>query len=306
MTDFMSSSSNSMGMDRIMSILAQYKVDSVRGFLPSQDPLQRLSYARYHLWEDLGDDLPKLLGARLGQARGPLAQLPVLATDKLFTDAELKRAHLLLSLFAHAYVWGGRESMDVIPEGISKPLCEVSERLGIPPVLGHTSIVLYNWRRLDNDADICMENLSTLNNFFDGRDESWFYLITVEIEARGASAVLPVMLAMDAVKRFTENESTAPPCSCSCSSSSSSGIGSVSASNSPLRKRTSICPLCSGSDARPLSAGSGGGVSSALDEAVAAVVEAATSGPAQPVDRAACAALRTALVGRLSLRRVVK
>jgi hypothetical protein len=41
-----------------------------------------MSY-RYHLWEDLGDDLPKLLGARLGQARDPLRQLPVVLTDKL-------------------------------------------------------------------------------------------------------------------------------------------------------------------------------------------------------------------------------
>ena len=46
-----------------------------------------------------------------------------------------------------------------------------------------------------------MENLSTLNNFFDGRDESWFYLITVEIEARGAAGVIPMMLATDAIRR---------------------------------------------------------------------------------------------------------
>ena len=51
-----------------------------------------------------------------------------------------------------------------------------------------------------------MENLSTLNNFFDGRDESWFYLITVEIEARGAAAVLPVMLAMNAVAKYRSDK----------------------------------------------------------------------------------------------------
>ena len=103
----------------------------------------------YYRREDLGDDMSKLLGARLGQARDPLRQLPVLKTDKLTTDDELRRAHLLLCLFAHAYVWGGIQPMDHIPEGIAKPLCEVSDRLGIPPILGHPSIVLYNWRRLD-------------------------------------------------------------------------------------------------------------------------------------------------------------
>ena len=32
------------------------------------------------------------------------------------TYAELRRAHLLLCLFAHAYVWGGPEPLDHIPE----------------------------------------------------------------------------------------------------------------------------------------------------------------------------------------------
>lgn len=50
---------------------------------------------------------------------------------------------------------------------------QVSEKLGLPPILGHPSIVLYNWRRFDLNAEICMENLCTLNNFFDGRDENW-------------------------------------------------------------------------------------------------------------------------------------
>jgi hypothetical protein len=106
------------GLEQIMAILTEFKVDPIRGFLPHHDPLQRLPYARYHLWEDLGDDLPKLLGARLGQARAPLRKLPMLSTDKLVTEGELRRAHLLLCLFAHAYVWGGTSPYDTIPEGL--------------------------------------------------------------------------------------------------------------------------------------------------------------------------------------------
>ena len=196
------------GIEQVTAILRKYDVDPLRGFLPAQDPLQRLPYARYHIWEDLADDLPKLLGARLGQARDPLQQLPVLSTDKLVIDAELRRAHLLLCLFAHAYVWGGLEPKDCIPEGIAIPLWEISRRLDIPPILSHTSIVLYNWRRLDANGDICMENLSTLNNFFDGRDESWFYLVTVEIEARGAAAIIPMLLSMDAIQRYDEEQAS--------------------------------------------------------------------------------------------------
>jgi hypothetical protein len=31
-----------------------------------------------------------------------------------------------------------------------------------------------------------------------------FYLITVEVEARGAAAVVPMMLAIDAIQRYNE------------------------------------------------------------------------------------------------------
>jgi indoleamine 2,3-dioxygenase len=196
------------GVDYVTNIMSRYSVDPDTGFLPKRDPLQRLPYARYHIWEDLADDLPKLLGVRMGQARGPLKALPPLSTDKLVTDQELHRAHFLLSMFAHAYVWGGAESIDVIPEGIAKPLIDVSKRLDLPPVLLHTDLVLHNWRRLDKEADICMENLATLNNFFDGRDESWFYLITTEIEARGAACIVPMMITIDAITRFNSSENT--------------------------------------------------------------------------------------------------
>ena len=47
-----------------------------------------------------------------------------------------------------------------------------------------------------------MENLATLNVFFGGKDESWFYLTTVEIEARGGRAVVPIMLATEAIAQY--------------------------------------------------------------------------------------------------------
>ena len=188
----------------ILRALEQYSVHPIRGFLPAEDPIQRLPMPQYGPWEDLADDLGKLLCARMGQARPPLRRLPVISTDGLTSVPMQKRAHLLLSLFAHAYVWGGEEPEDFIPEGIAIPLWDVSEMLDIPPVLGHPSIVLYNWRRFDPGGAICMENLTTLNHFFGSRDENWFYLITVEIEARGAVSIVPLMLCVDAIQQALE------------------------------------------------------------------------------------------------------
>jgi len=42
---------------------------------------------------------------------------------------------------------------------------------------------------------------------------SRFYLITVEIEARGAAAVLPMMLAIDAIERYNEEKQQGNFCS---------------------------------------------------------------------------------------------
>lgn len=192
------------GIDTILSTLSYYNVSAQRGFLPEADPLQRLHLQQYYMWEDLADDLPKLLSARLGQVREPLARLPVISTDELRTEGELRRAHLLLCLFAHAFVWGGTPVMEFIPKGIAIPLWEVSARLDVPPVLMNMDITLYNWRRLDPQAELNMTNLSTLNSFFSGRDESWFYLITVEIEAIGAAAIVPLMQINSEIKRVQD------------------------------------------------------------------------------------------------------
>ena len=189
-------------LNRAKDVLKAHDVCPSRGFLPSEDPLQRLPRAEYKLWDNLGFELPSLLSARFGRARAALSQLPIISTEKLTSNAELRRAHLLLSMFAHAYVWGGNTPMDVIPKGIAVPLWEVSQALSIPPVLGQSNIILYNWKRFDNSADISMENLAALNLFFGGRDESWFYLITVDVEAKGAVGILPMMLAMDTIAQF--------------------------------------------------------------------------------------------------------
>lgn len=91
--------------------------------------------------------------------------------------------------------------MEYIPMGIAIPLWEVSCRLDVPPILMNMSITLYNWRRLDPTAEINMMNLATINNFFNGRDESWFYLITVEIESRGAGSIVPLLQINQDIRR---------------------------------------------------------------------------------------------------------
>lgn len=175
-----------------LEVLQKYHVDPYRGFLPATDPAERISLEKYFIWEDVADELSKFLGLMLPQARDILSQLPKLSTDEIVEEKDLYRAHFLLALFAHAFVWGGVPALDYIPESIAVPLWEVSKRLQVPAALCYFDIVLNNWRRLDDEGVIGVTNIATLNNFFGGRDESWFYLISVEIEAVGAKSVIPL------------------------------------------------------------------------------------------------------------------
>jgi indoleamine 2,3-dioxygenase len=178
--------------DATLEVLQKYHIDPHRGFLSKTDPVQRISLEKYFIWEDVADDLSKFLGVMLPQVRDILLQLPKLSTDDIIDEKDLYRAHFLLSLFAHAYVWGGVPALDYIPENIAVPLWEVSKRLAVPPALCYFDIVLNNWRRLDDEGVVGVTNIATLNNFFGGRDESWFYLISVEIEASGAKSIIPL------------------------------------------------------------------------------------------------------------------
>lgn len=177
---------------------AAYQVDPARGFLPSQDPLERLP-AGFEAWDRLASQMPALLLA--GKLRPALERLTSPDLNLLESDGHLQRAMLLLSLFGNAYVWGDEKPATVVPRGIALPWWTVAERLGQPPIITYSSLVLYNWRLLDKSAPPGLGNLATLQLFLGGSDEQWFYLISVAIEAKGASAIRAIVDAQNAAAR---------------------------------------------------------------------------------------------------------
>lgn len=59
------------------------------------------------------DALPHLLSSRTFRKQAD--QLPVLSTTGLATDAEQRRAYVVLCFLAHAYIWGGDTASDASP-----------------------------------------------------------------------------------------------------------------------------------------------------------------------------------------------
>jgi indoleamine 2,3-dioxygenase len=155
-------------------------------------------------WDELGAALPKLLA--VGRARDAIEHLPRCDVAALEEAPHRERAMMLLSFFGHAAVWAPaqserpekHETRQTIPAVIAIPWVAVARAVGRPPVLSYASHALANWRRLDPEGPLAIENLAVLQNFLGGMDEDWFILLHIHLEASAAPAV-DALLAAQAI-----------------------------------------------------------------------------------------------------------
>ncbi|KAJ2024089.1 tryptophan 2,3- dioxygenase, partial [Coemansia sp. S610] len=126
--------------------------------------------------------------------------MPVLDTNKLTTAAEYQRAFTILGFMAHAFVWGrngaaSEPASEFLPASISIPWVTVADYLQLNPVICCAAVCHWNWQILDEHAEDPMDidNLGTLHTFSGSMDESWFYLVTTAIEAKGARGLNAIL-----------------------------------------------------------------------------------------------------------------
>ncbi|KAL8709565.1 MAG: hypothetical protein Q9220_005657 [cf. Caloplaca sp. 1 TL-2023] len=163
-------------------------------------PLQLLPDPHYTKWEAIVANLQALLLSK--RLKGVIHELPILSTSRLRHPAEWRRAYVLLSFMTHGYIWGGDKPEERVPPSLSVPYLTVCARLELPPVATYAAVCLWNFKPIFHDESIdSLDNLATLATYTGSLDESWFYLVSVAIEARGA-ATLPLMLnAITAARR---------------------------------------------------------------------------------------------------------
>lgn len=169
---------------------------SLRGYLPQQDPLKRLPGV-FDEWEQAAIALPKLLLAN--DFRQILEHLKSFPVDHLRNERETRRAMVLLSFLGAAYVWHGADPAATIPANLGQPWHEVATKLGRPPILSYASYCLDNWYRIDKSRPPELGNMALIQNFGGGVDEEWFILVHVEIEYRAGAALAAIGPCQEAI-----------------------------------------------------------------------------------------------------------
>ncbi|SCU97526.1 LADA_0H06744g1_1 [Lachancea dasiensis] len=186
-------------------VLQDYGLTGKTGFLPGEFPVTELSDPYYGKWESVVRILPSLLlSKRIRMVVDKLPQLEV-KPSLLENTAQLRRAYSVLCFIANAYVWGYDEPLDTLPDCIAQPLLLISERLGLPPLATYASLILWNYQPIIHDSDLVedifdLQNLTTINTFTGGIDESWFYLVSVFFEKNGGQCIDAGLQAIQATR----------------------------------------------------------------------------------------------------------
>lgn len=89
--------------------------------------------------------------------------------------------------------------MQVLPPQITVPFLRISSHLELPPVLTYAGANLWNFSCSGTDFSD-LESLKTLLSFTGTESESWFLLISVAMEAKGAEIIETMVEAIDLIK----------------------------------------------------------------------------------------------------------
>uniref|UniRef100_A0A672UAG8 Indoleamine 2,3-dioxygenase 2 n=1 Tax=Strigops habroptila TaxID=2489341 RepID=A0A672UAG8_STRHB len=135
--------------------------------------------APYGPWMEIAHNLPQLITSH--QLRSRVHQVPLSFPALKLSQRreELHLAHLVLSFITMGYIWqeGEEGTVKVLPRNLAVPFWEVSQALGLPPILSHADFVLANWRRKNPNG-----NLDTIISLPGGESLRGFILVTLLVE----------------------------------------------------------------------------------------------------------------------------
>eukprot|EP00118_Oscarella_pearsei_P020971 m.232460 g.232460 ORF g.232460 m.232460 type:complete len:396 (+) comp40081_c0_seq6:1551-2738(+) len=179
--------------------LDDFCVSQTRGFLPDEDPLVNLP-PYYGPWTSLADQIPSLLH-NTSTLRRSVCRLPLLDHTHLTKRGELHRANTILAIIAHSFIWceGDARAPNKLPRCVAIPWAGVAERLGLPPIMTHSSGILNNWKRIDPNGPIELSNLKLISSVTGTEDEEWAFLVAIQMEMAASPGITAAVDAQNAL-----------------------------------------------------------------------------------------------------------
>ncbi|XP_037337570.1 indoleamine 2,3-dioxygenase 1 [Pungitius pungitius] len=178
--------------------LESYHVSEELGFI-LPDPLEELP-PYYKPWMDIALRVPELVHSH--ELRLLINKMPQLSNQFLLKHRELRLAHLALSVMTMGYMWqeGENNTVETLPHNLAVPYWEVSQRLGLPPILTHADAVLANWKKKDPAGPFDMENLEVLVSLPGGDSTRGFFLVTLLVELAAVPALRNIPTVINGVR----------------------------------------------------------------------------------------------------------
>nr|Q01966.2 RecName: Full=Myoglobin [Haliotis diversicolor]BAA18961.1 IDO-like myoglobin [Haliotis diversicolor]CAA48412.1 myoglobin [Haliotis diversicolor] len=167
--------------------LSKYHVSKDIGFL--LEPLQDVLPDYFAPWNRLAKSLPDLVASH--KFRDAVKEMPLLDSSKLAGYRQKRLAHLQLVLITSGYLWqeGEGGAVQRLPECVAKPLWNVSNDLGLKPVLTYGDVCLTNCRVKGGDIEV-------MYNLPGGAGTEWFLKVCGLVEltlGKGAQSVQNVL-----------------------------------------------------------------------------------------------------------------
>ncbi|XP_050002698.1 indoleamine 2,3-dioxygenase 2 isoform X2 [Alexandromys fortis] len=183
--------------------LGRYHISEEYGFL-LQNPLKELP-EQYRSWMEIASELPHLIESR--QLRAHVYKMPLLDCRFLKSHREQRLAHLVLAAITMGFVWqeGETQPPKVLPRTLAIPFVEVSRKLGLPPILVHSDLVLTNWTKRNPEGPWEISNLETIVSFPGGESLQAFVLVTVLVEKAAAPGIKALVRGVEALLQHNQD-----------------------------------------------------------------------------------------------------
>ena len=175
-----------------------WEITKQRGFLINPEPVHDLLVVengfdaeRLAVIQGAANVIATLL--RTQQLRTVLETLPLLDVEKIVVVEDQRVIERLFQIYAHfanVYVWYDNDnSSHFIPRAVAVPLVALADACGRPPILSYTHSALVNWRLIDPDSGITIDNTDIIQAVVGLPDEAWFHRVHIEIEAQAGEAL---------------------------------------------------------------------------------------------------------------------